>query len=743
MHMRGGAWRGDLRGSLAFPRYGDPVARYDAATCEFVALAFAIGGAVALAAMLSLRLGGAPHWDDARSLNMVFITFGGVAMLVPAFCALWIGRVALANQLLVWLAYAGVTAATWCGGPLPNPGMFGYVLVVVTAGVLAPGRGAVAVGATSVVTISCIAFLQQNYPSGAPEPPESLTDFVLSLAMTGAIMTAILIRTSRRARSAISQAVDQQKILEHQNRELRAHEARFRGIVDHTREMVAEIDADGRFVYASPNHLEVTGRTADELLGRLAWEFIHPDDIQQRSGENPVPGLPAAPIRVRVADGSWRWVEMAVTAFLAADGQRRMLSVTRDITARIAAEEREAQRRAAASHAQKMEALGRLAGGITHELNNLMTVISLNVELLDGEGKLPHGALRSLEHIRDSAEQATDLTRRLLGFARPAQSSETCVEVDAQVRELGCLLRPLVGESVDFDLALAADGGHVEVCQAELAQLVMNLVVNARGAVGDNGTIRISTRDVEFHEPYACHSGSLSPGRYVGLSVSDTGCGMDEETRARIFEPFFTTREDAGGTGLGLALVYGIVRRATGDVWVESKVGAGTRVEALLPRVAAPVRAARAAGQDPGEARGSETVLVVEDQPNVRLAMSRIVRSLGYRVLEARSGDHALEIERSLDERLHLLLTDVVMPGMQGPELARLLVARRPALRVLFLTGYAGQAFAGERTPDHPVLYKPAGRDVLAAKLRAVLDSPAPGTSSELETVAATFPVSH
>jgi CheY-like chemotaxis protein len=206
---------------------------------------------------------------------------------------------------------------------------------------------------------------------------------------------------------------------------------------------------------------------------------------------------------------------------------------------------------------------------------------------------------------------------------------------------------------------------------------------------------------------------------------------MDEETRARIFEPFFTTREGDGGTGLGLALVYGIVRRAEGDVWVESTLGVGTHIEALLPRVAPAVAATAPQGPPPADVRGDETVLVVEDQANVRSAMGRVVRALGYRVLEATCGEHALELERSLEERLDLLLTDVAMPGMQGPELARRLRQRRPGLRILFLTGYPGQAFSDVRVPEHPVLYKPAGREVLAARLREVLDAPAPTSRPE------------
>jgi CheY-like chemotaxis protein len=332
----------------------------------------------------------------------------------------------------------------------------------------------------------------------------------------------------------------------------------------------------------------------------------------------------------------------------------------------------------------------------------------------------------NLDHIRDSAEQATSLIRRLLSFARPADGARTSVEVNAQVRDIGRLLQPLIGEAISFELRLDPGVGFVEADASEIGQFLMNLAVNARDASQPGGTIAIRTRRVDLREPKPCYSGPLPAGSYVGIAVSDTGSGMDDEALERLFEPFFTSRGASGGTGLGLALVYAIVRRSGGDLVVESRPDHGTCIEAFLPRLDAPLltRAEPLASRpEPG---GGETVLVVEDQERVRAATARVIRSLGYRVLEAASAEAALEMELTLDAAIDLLLTDIVMPGMQGPELAGRLLSRRPRLRVLYLTGFADRAFGPNGSPDHPVLIKPVGQRVLASRLRAVLDAPPP-----------------
>lgn len=719
---------------LRLPRFSDPVEQHQAETAGFVGLTFLAGGTLVLIARLVEP--GADHGRVAAA-EMLITVLGTSAVLLPLL-ALRLGLLYLAQLGLVALAFAGVTAGTWFGGAVPSPGLYGYVVVVVSAGILLPGNAALGVAVASLATIFLVVALH-GLVHDASAPHEALYHHITALAATTAMTAAIVMRSSQRARTAIARAVTQQRKLERANRELRALEARFDAIARNSREMVAEFDDDARIAYASPNHRDVLGLAPEELIGVAAADLVHPDEVDEASrwprGTSDS-GQPQC-IRVRAADGSWRWCEIAASRYAAADGSRRVVTVARDATLRMAAQARELQRRDAAGHAQKMEAIGRLAGGITHELNNLMTVITLNVELLGSALDPNRTTGEHLDHIRESAEHATSLIRRLLSFARPADSARTSVEVNPQARDIGQLLRPLIGETISFELELDPDSGCVEADPSEIGQLLMNLVVNARDAIHEDGRISIRTRRIELAEPRPCYSGPLPPGSYVGIGVCDDGAGMDEETLSRLFEPFFTSRGPDGGTGLGLALVYAIVRRAGGDLSVESRPSEGTRIEAFLPRIEAPVSV-----QAPGAAAllehtGGENVLVVEDQARVRAATARVIRSLGYRVFEAGDGEEALELERGLDVPVDLLLTDIVMPGMQGPELARRLLSRRPQMRVIYLTGFVDRAFGPEGSPDHPVLIKPVGRRVLASRLRSVLDGaasaePAPRTAATL-----------
>lgn len=714
-----------LRRLFDVPRFDDPVDQFRADTTGFVARTYLAGGLlVILAGLVIPEIG--DHGMQPLT-EFVIAVLGTTAVAVP-IVALRLRRVRFASVALVAITYLCVTVATGLGGGVPSPGLFGYVLVVVTAGVLLSWPTAIAVAVGSLATV-CLAFLLGQAGAPADHGVSGLSHYISSLAAIAAITAAIVVRSSQRAQTAIQRAVAQRETLEQANRELRALEARFDAIARNSREMVAEFDEGGRLVYASPNHEEVLGRSVEELRGRTAIELVHPDEAAgggrwPRSSADP--HLPHS-IRVRAADDSWRWCEVGSSDYVAADGTRRWVTVSRDATLRVAAQAREIQRREAASHAQKMEAIGRLAGGITHELNNLMTVITLNVELISASLTPDRETGENLDDIRESAEHATSLIRRLLSFARPADSARTSVEVNPQVRDIGRLLQPLIGEAITFELRLDPDVGFVEADASEIGQFLMNLVVNARDAITHGGSISVRTRRVDLSEAKPCYSGALPPGSYVGIAVSDSGAGMDGETLERLFEPFFTTRAPDGGTGLGLALVYAIVRRSGGDLSVESDPSRGTTIEAFLPRLEAPAldRAPRAA--EAPQRGGRETVLVVEDQERVRAATARVIRALGYRVFEAGNAEEALELEQKLDHRVDLLLTDVVMPGMPGPELARRLLERRSDMRVLYLTGFADRAFGPDGSPDHPVLIKPVGQRVLASRLRAILDGPAPG----------------
>lgn len=380
--------------------------------------------------------------------------------------------------------------------------------------------------------------------------------------------------------------------------------------------------------------------------------------------------------------------------------------------------------------AQKMEAVGVLAGGIAHDFNNILTEITSNVSLalLDAH---PDEPLREvLEEVAASAQRAADLTQKLLAYGRKQVFEKRPILLNDVVRDMERMLRRLIGEDVDLVLDLAGDLGVVLADPGQVEQCVMNLCVNARQAMPEGGRLTIETRNVRLDEAYATTHAYTKTGDYVVLAVTDTGVGMDEDVRSRAFDPFFTTRESQGGTGLGLAVVYGIVKQHGGSVEVYSEVGKGATFKLYFPRVqerAGPVRAGK---KETGSVeRGTETVLYVEDQPRLRAATARILERLGYTVLQASDGKTALEAAKGTAGTLHLLVTDLVMPKMSGKELADRLKKSHPLLRVLFTSGYpAGAAVgnglieAGER-----FLPKPYTAEALARAIREVLDEPAEG----------------
>jgi len=360
--------------------------------------------------------------------------------------------------------------------------------------------------------------------------------------------------------------------------------------------------------------------------------------------------------------------------------------------------------------AQKMEAVGRLAGGIAHDFNNLLTVITSYGELLLEDLSPGDSRRDDVEQIRKAAEAAAALTRQLLAFTRQQVLEPKVLNLRAIVAGTEKLLQRLIGADVHLTTSLASDLGAVKADPGQLEQIIINLAVNARDAMPGGGRLSIEAANLEQVEG--------RPGRYVLLAVSDTGIGMDEQTKARIFEPFFTTKESGKGTGLGLATVYGIVKQAGGFIWVDSEPGRGTSFEVYLPRVDEPAAPAitRPAPAEP--ARGTETVLVVEDAPAVRLVTRQVLERYGYTVLEAPTGDIALRIAAKHHGPIHLLLTDVVMPGLSGRQLAGQLSQLRSEMKVLYVSGYADTVESAGA-----YLQKPFAPEALARRVRDVLDA--------------------
>jgi two-component system, cell cycle sensor histidine kinase and response regulator CckA len=384
---------------------------------------------------------------------------------------------------------------------------------------------------------------------------------------------------------------------------------------------------------------------------------------------------------------------------------------------------------------QRLEALGRLAGGVAHDFNNLLTVITGFSELVLQRLGSTDPPRSYLEEINKAGERAGALTRQLLAFSRRQVLEPEVFDLNGVVADTEQMLRRVIGEDVELRTHLAPDLWPVKADRGQLDQVILNLAVNARDAMPRGGCFTVETANAELDETYAQQHLPLRPGSYVRLSASDTGTGMTPEVQAQIFEPFFTTKGPGKGTGLGLATVYGIVKQSGGFIWVYSEPERGTTFKIYLPREvegtpAAPPAAARPL-QAPG---GTETILVVEDEAQVRSLVRGVLDASGYTVLEARRGEDALRLGEQHAGPIHLLLTDVVIPGIHGRELARRLAARHPSLKVLFMSGYTDQVVVeqGMIEARAPFLQKPFSPESLRRKLREVLDSASPSPPASL-----------
>jgi PAS domain S-box-containing protein len=511
-------------------------------------------------------------------------------------------------------------------------------------------------------------------------------------------------------------------------RALKENEERFRALVENSSDAFLLLDAEARVMYLSASTERQLGWPAAEVLGHSVFEFIYPDDheivsarmaqVLRKPGERVT-----QEVRMQHKDGTWHVMESVGVNRLTDLAVRAIVVNARDITDRRKLEEQ-------LWHAQKMEAVGQLAGGVAHDFNNLLTAILgyCNLVLEDAPAE---GTLRAdLEEIRAAGERAASLTRQLLAFSRRQMLQPQIIEVTRLVSSLLKLLRRLMSEDIEIITMLAPDLPVLRADPASLEQVVVNLAVNARDAMHNGGRLTLETAAVDIDEAFAAAHVPMTAGRYVMLSVSDTGAGMDAATQSRIFEPFFTTKEQGKGVGLGLATVYGIVKQNGGFIWVESEPDHGSVFRVYFPptEVAASVRPADpdAPARD-RRRRGWETVLLVEDEDAVRALAREVLRRDGYVVLEARHGVEAMRVaERHADE-IHLLIADIVMPHMSGSELAKRLTTDRPAMKVLFMSGYADRT-AVHRDPTIAAAFvqKPFTPEMLARRVRSVLDAKEP-----------------
>ncbi len=506
---------------------------------------------------------------------------------------------------------------------------------------------------------------------------------------------------------------------------LRTSEQRFRALVEQSWDAVALFGADGTILYGSPATTRLLGYELAEFVGHNAFEFIHPDDQQGvvvRLTE--VMAQPRARVgvaaRVRHKNGNWRHLEGVFTNLLDDPSVGAIVNNYRDVTERRYLEEQ-------VILAQKMEAVGRLAGGVAHDFNNILTAIGGYTDLLLADLPEHDPRRHDVEEIYQAAQRAAGLTQQLLAFSRRQIMQPKVVDLNALVTDIEKMLRRLIGEDILFATVLHPHVGNVRADPGKLEQVIVNLAVNARDAMPDGGRLTIETRNVELDEAYAAEHPSVAPGRYVLLSVSDTGIGIDEETRAHIFEPFFTTKARGKGTGLGLATVYGIVNQTGGHIWPCSEPGRGTTMRVYLPRIDVPADPIeRPEVVAPQALRGGETILLVEDEEPVRSVTRQLLERNGYTVFEAPDGPSALGLVGGENGvvQFDLLLTDVVMPGMSGRELADHLRVNRPDLTVLFMSGYTDDAVVrhGMLEPGLAYLEKPFRPPALLRKVRDALD---------------------
>jgi PAS domain S-box-containing protein len=499
----------------------------------------------------------------------------------------------------------------------------------------------------------------------------------------------------------------------------------LRQVIDLNPNLIFVKDADGRFTLANQALADLYGASVDELIGKRDEDFnpnsaeverFRRDDREVMATGRPR-FIPEEP-NTDALTGATRWFQVIKVPLPDAAGRvTQVLGVATDITQRRALEGQLRQ-------AQKLEAVGRLAGGIAHDFNNLLTAIQGFSALLLQDGSLSGQQHRDVREIADAAARAAALTQQLLAFGRKQVLSPTVLDPNDVVSHMGAMLRRLIAEHIELRTELGPDVGAIRADRGQLEQVIVNLVVNARDAMPRGGTLTIATRNATIGDASAAQTG-LRPGRYVLLTVSDTGVGMDAATRARVFEPFFTTKRVGEGSGLGLATVYGIVEQSGGTIAVESEPGRGSTFRIHLPRVAAEVAAPEVAvpRADRGPS-GTETVLVVEDEPTVRKLARQTLERAGYCVLEAADGPAALAAAATWDGPIHLVLTDVVMPGMSGPELAARLHATRPGLAVVYTSGYTESAVVHGGEVDATVAFipKPYVPDQLTAKVREALD---------------------
>ncbi len=512
---------------------------------------------------------------------------------------------------------------------------------------------------------------------------------------------------------------------------LRKTEETYRLHFANVSDFIFSLDRNGVFLSLSPSIEKMLGYKPEELIGKPFAELnlVAPEDLERAvaNANKVIAGetIDAAEYIFVAKDGSRRFGEVTSSP-IAVDGKIvAAVAVARDITERKAHEEKKTKLETQLFQAQKMETVGRLAGGVAHDFNNMLQIINSYSEICLERLGAEDASRRPMQEIYDAGQRAAGLTRQLLAFSRKQVLQPVVLDINKTIAEMEKMLRRLIGEDIHISTVHAPDLGKVRADPGQIEQVLMNLAINARDAMPDGGKLTIETANVELDERYAARHVGVAPGPYVMLAVSDTGCGMDEATKASVFEPFFTTKEKGKGTGLGLSTVYGIVKQSGGNIWVYSEPGQGATFKIYLPREASDSSTPPAKKSAAKGVPGTETILVVEDEESVRRLVAEVLTSVGYTVFVCAGGREAIA---RCDERqgpIDLLLTDVVMPQMSGRQLAELLAPIRPETKVLYMSGYTDNAIVHHGVLDHGTNFisKPFTVAALTHKVREVLDA--------------------
>lgn len=487
---------------------------------------------------------------------------------------------------------------------------------------------------------------------------------------------------------------------------------------------IARLD-DGMYIDVNESFLRVTGCTREEVIGRTSvdlnfWERAD-DRASMLKALEKTGSIRDAEITFFTKSGEQR-VGLNSAEIIEIDGQKCVISIFRDMTEQKALERQ-------LRKSQRMDAIGQLSGGIAHDFNNLLTVMIGHSELLEERLARSEASMRSVTEIKKAGTHAASLTRQLLAFSRQQMLEQKVLDLNGIIADLEKMLQRLIGENIEFKTLLDPKLGCIKADPGQIQQIIMNLVVNARDAMPNGGRLLIRTANAEIESDFKGDP-NLAPGPYTLLEITDTGVGMSHETQAHIFEPFFTTKEVGKGTGLGLSTVYGVVKQSSGCITVDSAPGHGTTVSIYLPRTTEKAAARKPEPCRAEALRGDETLLLVEDAGSVRELTREWLSTAGYNVLEANNPEHALRIANDYRGMIHLLVTDVIMPGMNGPSLAKQLTAMRGDTKILYISGYTGFIDQKLIEPSAPIVSKPFTREALLGKLREVL-------SSECEQVSA------